>query len=144
VTTLTHMERHAQWRGEMTSPYNKFKMEESLHHSVEKHLGKVLEEHIDRAHDGVAEVDLAQIIERFSIQAFHYMAFGQVGRHGSDTGKGSLTNYSGPGRVGRSIHSQRCLPGSTGVHDDDHVSMDPNLRWRTFCFTEARSISCLW
>jgi hypothetical protein len=72
-------------------------MKESLDHSVEKHLEKVLEEHIDRAHDGVAEVDLAQIIEWFSIQAFHHMAFGQVGRHGSNTGRRSLTNDSEPG-----------------------------------------------
>ncbi|KEQ78964.1 cytochrome P450 [Aureobasidium pullulans EXF-150] len=44
---------------------------------AENHLGKVLDDHIDRADQGVAEVDLAQIAERFSIQAFSNMAFGQ-------------------------------------------------------------------
>ncbi|KAH0405497.1 cytochrome P450, partial [Aureobasidium melanogenum] len=44
---------------------------------AENHLGKVLDDHIDRADQGVAEVDLAQIAERFSIQAFSNMVFGQ-------------------------------------------------------------------
>lgn len=65
----------------MTPAYNEFRMMESLRCSVENHLAKVLDEHIDRADEGVAEVDLAQISEQFSIQAFSNMAFGQVGSH---------------------------------------------------------------
>ncbi|TIA44241.1 cytochrome P450 [Aureobasidium pullulans] len=71
------MGRHEHRRKILSPAYNDFDVMESLRYSAENHLGKVLDDHIDRADQGVAEVDLAQIAERFSIQAFSNMAFGQ-------------------------------------------------------------------
>lgn len=62
----------------MTSAYSKFEAMKSLDCSVEKHLTRVIEEHIDQANDATAEVDLTQIIMRFAMQAFNNMALGQV------------------------------------------------------------------
>ncbi|KAG9765680.1 cytochrome P450, partial [Aureobasidium melanogenum] len=77
VTTLTDMGCHEHRRKILSPAYNDFDVMESLRYSAENHLGKVLDDHIDRADQGVAEVDLAQIAERFSIQAFSNMVFGQ-------------------------------------------------------------------
>ncbi|TIA33631.1 cytochrome P450 [Aureobasidium pullulans] len=71
------MGRHEHRRKILSPAYNDFDVMESLRYSAENHLGKVLDDHIDRADQGVAEVDLVQIAERFSIQAFSNMAFGQ-------------------------------------------------------------------
>ena len=109
VTTLTDMGRHEHRRKILSPAYNDFDVMESLRYSAENHLGKVLDDHIDRADQGVAEVDLAQIAERFSIQAFSNMAFGQVRRHRSDAERRRLTNPPEPGRIRCSSYQSHCL-----------------------------------
>ena len=96
VTTLTDMGRHEHRRKILSPAYNDFDVMENLRYSAENHLEKVLDRHIDRADQGVAEVDLAQIAERFSIQAFSNMAFGQVRRHRSDAERRLLTDPPEP------------------------------------------------
>jgi hypothetical protein len=71
----------------------------SLDRSVEKHLTRVIEEHIDQANGDAAEVDLTQIIMRFAMQAFNNMALGQVRSHNLHARRGSLTHSLGSGRV---------------------------------------------
>ncbi|KAI5276007.1 hypothetical protein E4T47_01031 [Aureobasidium subglaciale] len=144
VTTSLDVVCHEYRRKRMTSAYSKFEMEKSLNNTAKKHLTEVLEEHIDQADGSCAEVDLAQIIMRFAMQAFSNMGLGLVGGYEFCAKRTSLTCSLGPGRVGHSIYQSHCRPGSTRVYDDDHVSVDPNLCWGTLCLDQARSISCVW
>lgn len=93
VTTMTDMGRHEHRRKKLTPAYNDFEIMERLRCSADNHLGKVLDEHIDRANEDFAEIDLAQVTEHFSIQAFSNMAFGRVGRHGFYSGRTLLTGF---------------------------------------------------
>ncbi|KAI4791506.1 hypothetical protein E4T45_12946 [Aureobasidium sp. EXF-8846] len=103
ITTSVDVKSHEYRRKRMTSAYSKFDVMKSLDCSVEKHLTRVIEGHIDQANGDAAEVDLAQIITRFAMQAFNNMALGQVGRHELHARRRSLTRSLGSGRVRNSI-----------------------------------------
>lgn len=79
VTSSIIPDDHERLRMQLTPAYNRSSgLIRSLSESVGKHFTDKLEELTSQAGDKTTRVDLAHIIEVFSIQAFSNMAFGQV------------------------------------------------------------------